>query len=482
GILHCNDWETALAVIYLRDEQAKSEKLRGIRSVYTIHNIAYQGQFGEAELYDTFGLPSGWYDGGLSYIHEGRRDVNLMKGAMLMADAVSTVSPTYAKELHYPQFGHGLQGVADMVENKMRGILNGLDTELYNPKKNKDIPANFSVRKMEGKAVCKAAIQKRFGLEVEADFPLLASVARLVEQKGIELVKQILPGLMDMGVQLVVFGQGEQQYIDFFNDACRRWPGQIGFSSDYNDQVASEIFAGADMYLMPSRFEPCGLSQMMAMRYGTVPIVHETGGLKDSVRPYSNFDGEGDGFSFSSYEAKDLYLTILEAVKIYFCDRDTFSKLRKRCMTKDFTWEKSAAQYNRMYGEIYDEPTDSTLTFEEAFKQLKKAYIDLDKKNKERFPDLVRDNYHRVFEINITGRGAGTFSVEFESGNIKVEPFEYKGAAAVISASFDNLMGLAKGTLSYDKLFMNGQLTIRGNVVKGSEMRQLLTPAEGGWK
>lgn len=476
GILHCNDWETALAVIYLKDEQARREDLRGIRTVYTIHNIAYQGQFGERELTDTFGLPAGWYDGGLGYEFENRRDVNLMKGAMLMADAVSTVSPTYARELHYPQFGHGLQGVADMVEYKLRGILNGLDMDLYNPEKNTDIPAQFSVEDMSGKAVCKKAVQARFGLEQELRFPLLASVARLVEQKGIELVKQVLPGLMDMGVQLVVFGQGDQKYIDYFNWAQNRWPGQIGFSSDYNDAVASEIFAGADMYLMPSRFEPCGLSQMMAMRYGTVPIVHETGGLKDSVRPYSDFDGVGDGFSFSNYEAKDLYLAILEAVKLYFCNEETFKTLRRRCMTKDFSWKKSAEQYDRMYGEIYEEESGAPIAFETAFEQLKAAYIKLDADHRKDYPERIREGYHRVIQINITGRGAGSLYAEFSAGKLTVMPYAYDGADAVVSASLDNLLAMANGTVSHDKLFMNGQMRVQGNLAKSAEMRHLLSP------
>ena len=242
-ILHCNDWETALTVIYLKNDQFWRQDLRGIRSVYTIHNIAYQGQFGANELADSFDLDWGWYDGGLGYVYEGRRDVNLMKGAMLMADAVSTVSPTYARELHYPQFGMGLQGVADLVEPKLHGILNGIDTELYDPRHDKRLAKRFSVRSMGGKGVCKEFLQKKFGLELEPRFPLFASVARLVEQKGIELLKEILPDLMDMGIQLIIFGQGDQSYIDYFNDCMARWPGQFGFSSDYTEQGAAEIFA-----------------------------------------------------------------------------------------------------------------------------------------------------------------------------------------------------------------------------------------------
>ena len=303
-ILHCNDWETALSIIYLKNDAVLRDELKPIKSVYTIHNIAYQGQFGSSELTGTFGLPWGWYDGGLGYEFEGRKDINLMKGAMLMADAVSTVSPTYARELHYPTYGMGLQGVVDMVNHKLYGILNGIDVRHYDPSIDPLIPYKFDSRDRYGKTLCKREIQRIFGLNEEPEWPLLTSVARLNEQKGIELIKQILPQLMEMGVQLIVFGQGDQKYIDYFNWAKQNWPGQLGFSSDYNEPMASKIFAGADMYLMPSRFEPCGLSQMMAMRYGTVPIVHETGGLKDSVRAYKDFDGIGDGFAFSDYQAR----------------------------------------------------------------------------------------------------------------------------------------------------------------------------------
>ena len=477
-ILHCNDWETAPAVIYLKNDQAFNPALRSIKSVYTIHNIAYQGQFGANELFETFALPEGWYDGGLGYEFEGRRDINLMKGAMLMADAVSTVSPTYARELHYPQFGMGLQGVADMVETKMYGILNGIDMDHYDPKLDKRLPYSFSVKKMEGKAKCKKALQEKFGLEQEPRFPLLCSVARLVEQKGIELIREILPKLMELGVQLIIFGQGEQSYIDYFNECKARWPGQLGFSSDYSEQVASEVFAGSDFYLMPSRFEPCGLSQMMAMRYGTIPIVHETGGLKDSVRPYSEFDGVGDGFSFSTYQGKDLLLAIMSALRVYFSDEKTFALLRERCMTKDFSWTRSAEQYERMYGGIFEGEQGETIPYEEAFETLKAAYTELDAENRRRFKQLFSENYHRVVQIRMTGRADGVLYVEFARENgeesFRVVPSDYEGADAYITASYDHLLGMANGTVSADKLFMTGQLKVEGNLAKSAEMRQLL--------
>jgi len=307
---------------------------------------------------------------------------------------------------------------------------------------------------------------------------MLASVARLVEQKGIELIKQILPQLMDMGVQLVVFGQGEQHYIDYFNWAKSQWPDQIGFSSDYNEEMASIIFSGADMYLMPSRFEPCGLSQMMAMRYGTVPIVHSTGGLKDSVRPYKDFDGIGDGFAFSDYHAKDLLLAIQEAVILYFGNEKKFKELRKRGMTKDFTWTKSAREYARMYADICDTKENQPLIpFAEAFDKLKKAYIKVDAANKAAYPERIDENYRQILQIRFSGRAEGTMYVAFTMGDIHVEPFSYAGADAYIECSYDNLLKIAAGKVSVDTLFLNGQLRITGNLSKGYAMRNLLAPA-----
>ena len=477
-ILHCNDWETALCVIYLRNDAVLRDELKPIKSVYTIHNIAYQGQFGADELTTTFALPSGWYGGGLGYEYQGRHDINLMKGAMLMADAVSTVSPTYARELHYPYYAHGLQGVVDMVNNKLYGILNGIDVDHYDPTRDPLIPYHFTAHNLSGKAKCKREIQAIFGLAQEPEWPLLASVARLVEQKGIELIKEILPGLMDMGVQLIVFGQGDQKYVDYFNWARENWPGQLGFSSDYNEPMASKVFAGADMYLMPSRFEPCGLSQMMAMRYGTVPIVHETGGLKDSVRAFKEFDGIGDGFAFSDYQAKDLYLAIREAIKLYFSDTQMFDKLRQRCMNKDFSWDKSAQQYQRMYEDICGGAgAGEPIPFEEAFEQLRHAYIENHRIIRARRAGAVRKDYRRVVQIEIIGRGAGIFHVRFENGELQVLPTPAPDAEAYIECSFDNLLDMARGFVTTDKLYLSGQLRLSGNLSKGFEIRRLLTPS-----
>ena len=281
--------------------------------------------------------------------------------------------------------------------------------------------------------------------------------------------------MMAMGLQLIIFGQGEQKYIDFFENAKKEWPGQLGFSSNYTEQVASEVFAGADMYLMPSRFEPCGLSQMMAMRMGTVPIVHETGGLKDSVRAYSSFDGIGDGFSFVSYHSKALYLAIQEAVKIYFGDRQTFQTLQKRGMTKDFSWTKSAEEYNRMYSEIYVGGSGDPIPFEDAFAQLKEIYTQLESENHRKLNETSKKNSSLV-QVEITGPGEGIFHIVLHPDSIEIISGPHQHPDATISASFEHLMGMANGDLSADRLFMTGQMKITGNIAKAIELRSLLSP------
>lgn len=466
-ILHCNDWETALAVIYLKNDQVSREELRKIKTVYTIHNIAYQGQFGANELTDTFDLPWGWYQGGLGYEYQGRHDINLMKGAMMVADAVSTVSSTYARELHRPEFGSGLQGVVELTDHKLRGILNGIDMDLYDPGKDSRLPCAFSVGDMSGKAACKQYIQRKFGLLEEPEWPLLSSVARLVEQKGIELIRQILPELMNMGVQIIIYGQGDQQYIDYFEECRQRWPGQFGFSSDYNEHLASQVFAGADFYLMPSRFEPCGLSQMMAMRYGTVPIVHETGGLKDSVRPFRYFDGVGDGFTFTPYTGRELLMVIQYALKIYFSDPQTFAKIRRRCMEKDFSWTKSAQRYQRMYLEISDERMGGLLSFDEAFRRLSEYYL-------ASADGVEYREGGRTLQITITGRVHGVMSLSLDADGLHVYPRTADSPDAYLSANYDQLLGMAEGTVSFDKLYIAGQMKISGNLSKAMELRPVL--------
>ena len=245
--------------------------------------------------------------------------------------------------------------------------------------------------------------------------------------------------------------------------------------------MASAIFAGADMYLMPSRFEPCGLSQMMAMRYGTVPIVHETGGLKDSVRAYKDFDGVGDGFAFSNYQAKDLYLAVSEAVKLYFSNEQMFDTLRYRCMTKDFSWDKSARAYEEMYDDITDGNkmvATGEVPFEDAFEQLRHCYEENDRINKARYAKRNRKDFHRIFQIHVYGRTEGVMHVEFADGNMYVRPTAHPQAEAFIDCSFDNLLDMARGIVTTDKLYLSGQIKLSGNLSKGFEIRHLLSPGK----
>jgi starch synthase len=472
-ILHCNDWETAPAVIYLKDDQARRAQYRNVRTVYTIHNIAYQGQFGENELTDTFGLDRGWYDGGLGYIYQGRRDINLMKGAMLMADAVSTVSPTYARELHTPQFGKGLQGVCDLVESKMYGILNGIDPDHYDPGKDERIPANFTAKDKKGKEICKEYIQEEFKIKKEKNWPLFAVVARLVEQKGVDLIRELLPEMMRKGVQLIIFGQGDKKYTDYFYECVNRYPGQFGFSDIYTEEMAAKVFAGADFYLMPSAFEPCGLSQMMAMRYGTVPIVHETGGLKDTVRPYSDFDGIGDGFSFAQYNSKALMLAIDAAIKVYFAEYETFEVIKDRCMKKNFSWKKSAQTYLKMYADICGNGSDPNVTFKDAYEALEVVYGDLEESRNE-YLKKQDDDYLTIAQIRIEGPGEGTYHVKFTKEGMEMHPYSVEDPHVTIATNFDNLYNMATGVTSADKLFVNGQMKVEGNISKGAELRYLI--------
>lgn len=472
-IIHCNDWESALTVIYLKDHQAIKADYRNVRTIFTIHNIAYQGQYGAHELTTTFALDPGWYHGGLAYEYQGRSDVNLMKGAMLMADAVSTVSPTYARELHTPRFGRGLEGVCDLVEAKMYGILNGIDPDHYDPTKDPRIPCNFTADDKSGKEKCKEFIQEKFGLRKEKNWPLFAVVARLVEQKGVELIRELLPEMMKKGIQLIIFGQGEKKYTDFFGECINRYPGQFGFSDNYSEDMAAKVFAGADLYLMPSEFEPCGLSQMMAMRYGTVPVVHETGGLKDTVRPYSDFDGIGDGFSFTQYNAKALMLAIDAAIRVYFAEHDVFETIKDRCMRKDFSWDKSAQAYIKMYSDICGGGYDPNVTFIDAYDTLKVVYEDLEESRNEYLKNQ-KDDYSNICQVRIEGPGSGTFHLKFTKKGMEMYPYSYDDADVKVAASLDNLYNMATGVVSADKLFVNGQMKVEGNISKGAEMRELI--------
>ena len=345
-VLHCNDWQTALVPIYLKDVATRWPEVRRIRTVFTIHNIEYQGRFGSDTVDQLFGLDRGWYDDGTLQM-DG--DVNLMKGAMLMADAVTTVSPTYATQLHDPAYAEGMASVVDMVGWKMHGVVNGIDTDSYDPAADLALPHHYDAEHMAGKAACKAALQEELGLACEPDTPLIAMVTRLVGHKGLDLVQEAMDGVMATGCQFVVLGTGEWRYEDFFRQKAWQYGGRLSAQLAYSEGLSRRIYAAADLFLMPSRSEPCGLSQMIAMRYGAVPIVRSTGGLADTVRSCQVGQEDGTGYLFGDYDAGAMLSVIGQATGLYRGDRTGFDTVRYRGMTADFSWGRSAAAYRHIY-------------------------------------------------------------------------------------------------------------------------------------
>jgi starch synthase len=350
-VIHCNDWQTALVPVYRQDLTGRWDTLRGIRTVFTIHNIEYQGKFGPNTVADLFGLDRGWYDGGTLDM-DGC--VNLMKGAMLCADAVTTVSPTYARQLHLSAYAQGMESVVQSCGEKFSGILNGIDTAVFDPATDPVLPAHYSAGSLRGKADCKKALQQELGLQVQSDVPILSVVSRLVGHKGIDLICESLDNIMRTGCQLVLQGSGEEQYENFFRYAENRYKGRLCAYIGYNEDLAHRIYAGSDLFLMPSRSEPCGLSQMIAMRYGAVPIVRQTGGLADTVRSCQMGQEDGNGFVFADYSAFDMQYVISQAVELYRSDLHGFRRVQKRGMTDDFSWNASAGAYEALYEHITD--------------------------------------------------------------------------------------------------------------------------------
>ncbi|MBO5462395.1 MAG: glycogen synthase GlgA [Clostridia bacterium] len=344
-IIHCNDWQTALTPVYYSTMYANQPGYENIKTVFTIHNIQYQGVYGEELLDNVVGINHAdknllEYDG----------TVNLMKGAIECANAVTTVSPSYAKEILDPWYSHGLDTILKERSFKLRGILNGIDVINYNPETDKDIFKNYTADNVRGKYANKTELQKLLGLPEKSDTPVMGMVTRLVSHKGLDLCKAVLDELLaTTDIQLVVLGSGDYQYEEFFRGLAARYPEQVGLCLGFIPDLARKIYAGSDLFLMPSKSEPCGLSQMVALRYGTIPIVRETGGLRDSVR--DSGDGEGNGFVFSSYNAHDMLHAIRRACEGYQ-DKEGWQILVKRAMDSDNSWGKSANEYIRMYKEV----------------------------------------------------------------------------------------------------------------------------------
>lgn len=345
-VIHCNDWQTALVPIYLTYERGNVPELRETKSVYTIHNIEYQGRYGRDLLEDVFGLGQGYFNEGmLSYYG----DINLMKGAIYASDYVTTVSPTYAEELRYDFYAHGLAGVVAENSHKIRGILNGIDVNRYDPAHDERLAKTFTVRSMKGKAECKKTLQQMAGLEERSDVPIIACVSRLVGHKGFDLVADALPEIMGMDCQMIVLGTGEWRYEETFRGAAFQYPNRFSAQIMYSDAFSTAIYGGADLFLMPSVAEPCGLSQMIAMRYGTLPVVRETGGLRDSVQPWNQYTGEGTGFTFTNINKDEMLHVLGTAVALYHEDQKTWKALMKNAMTADFSWARSAGEYEEVY-------------------------------------------------------------------------------------------------------------------------------------
>ena len=344
-IIHCNDWQTALTPLYYSTIYATQPGYENIKTVFTIHNIQYQGVYGK-ELIDNVV--------GLDYSHKNLIEyddtVNFSKAAIECANAVSTVSPSYAKEILDPWYSHGLDTILKERSFKLRGILNGIDVGNYNPETDKDIFKNYSVEKMSGKATNKRELQKFFGLPEKKDTPVMGMVSRLVSHKGLDLCKAVLDELLaTTDIQLVILGSGDTEYEDFFRGLAARFPEQVGLCLGFIPDLARKIYAGSDLFLMPSKSEPCGLSQMVALRYGSIPIVRETGGLRDSVK--DSGDNEGNGFTFANYNAHEMLHAIRRACEGY-SDKKGWKILVKRAMESDNSWGKSANEYIKMYKEI----------------------------------------------------------------------------------------------------------------------------------
>ena len=344
-IIHCNDWQTALTPLYYSTIYATQPGYENIKTVFTIHNIQYQGVYGKELIDNVVGL-----DYSQKNLIEYDGTVNFSKAAIECANAVSTVSPSYAKEILDPWYSHGLDTILKERSFKLRGILNGIDVENYNPETDKDIFKNYSAEKMTGKATNKRELQKFFGLPEKKDTPVMGMVSRLVSHKGLDLCKAVLDELLaTTDIQLVVLGSGDAEYEDFFRGLAARFPEQVGLCLGFIPDLARKIYAGSDLFLMPSKSEPCGLSQMVALRYGSIPIVRETGGLRDSVK--DSGDGEGNGFTFANYNAHEMLHAIRRACEGY-SDKKGWKILVKRAMESDNSWGKSANEYIKMYKEI----------------------------------------------------------------------------------------------------------------------------------
>lgn len=346
-ILHCNDWQTALAPVFLREFYQGLPLYDRVKTVFSIHNVAFQGQFSDTVMEDILGVAH--IPAAASQLRCDACSINYMLGALRYADAITTVSPTYANEIQTPEFGEGLDGVLRERSYALQGILNGIDVAGFDPETDKRIAANYTVEDRSGKAVCKAKLQEELGLEVRDDRPLMVMVTRLTRQKGMDLVMYALDRILAGGVQVAVLGTGDRDYEDGLRYFQDKYPGTMAARIEFDPALSQRMYAAADMFLMPSKFEPCGLSQIIAMRYGTLPIVRETGGLKDTVIPYNEFTGEGTGFSFSNFNGDEMGDAVFRAARLFWDNREAWNQLVTQAMSQDFSWTRSADKYLDLY-------------------------------------------------------------------------------------------------------------------------------------
>ncbi len=346
-ILHCNDWQTALAPVFLREFYQGLPLYDRVKTVFSIHNVAFQGQFSDTVMEDILGMAH--IPAAATQLRCDACSINYMLGALHYADAITTVSPTYANEIQTPEFGEGLDGVLRERSYALQGILNGIDVAGFDPATDKRIAANYTVDDRSGKAVCKAKLQEELGLEVRDDRPLMVMVTRLTRQKGMDLVMYALDRILSGGVQVAVLGTGDRDYEDGLRYFQDKYPGTMAARIEFDPALSQRMYAAADMFLMPSKFEPCGLSQIIAMRYGTLPIVRETGGLKDTVQPYNEFTGEGTGFSFTNFNGDEMGDAVFRAARLFWDNREAWDQLVTQAMSQDFSWTRSADKYLDLY-------------------------------------------------------------------------------------------------------------------------------------
>ena len=346
-IIHCHDWQTGLIPVYLKTEFAANPFFWGIKTIMTIHNLRFQGIWDIKTIKGLSGLPDYLFTPDkLEY----KKDANMLKGGIVYSDFITTVSNTYAQEIQTPYYGEGLDGLLSARNQSLFGIVNGIDYTVYNPKTDPAIYENYDVKSYKkGKAANKAAIQRELGLEVNPDKYLIGLVSRLTDQKGLDLIQYGMERIVDDNTQLVVIGTGEQRYEDMFRYYAYRYPNKVSANILYSDDLAHKLYAAADAFLMPSLFEPCGLTQIIAFRYGTVPIVRETGGLKDTVEPYNEYESKGTGFSFANYNAHEMLGSLRYAKHVYYNKRREWNKIIDRGMAKDFSWGASAGKYQELY-------------------------------------------------------------------------------------------------------------------------------------